>query len=230
MIGMKSKQLVPNETRQWLASSVLNSAVLEPLYELNREWLAVLALVPRFWAAKTNRSRLPDPVSASLMTLTPDQRGEIARCPFSLFTARFNDGAYWLGIAGNTAVHEPHPGDGDAIAREAVVSFSELALFYAWHLARVNPSAARIVLGMADQTLSAFEMLTLTSLQRLAATNHELFAPRWPDRTVFWLRLLESLPENAALTDARLLGLQMLAAELSTDQPPDLSARRTTRP
>ncbi len=229
MAGMKPQQVVTNGSRQWLASSVLSSVVLEPLYELNRQWLALLALVPRLWTGGTC-SRLPDPVSASLVVLAPDRRTEIAHCPFSLFTARFNDGVYWLGIAGNTAVQEPRPGDEDEAVRGAVMRFSEIALFYAWHLARTNPPAARIILGFADQTLSAFQALTLTSLQRLAGSNHQLFAPRWPERTVFWLRLLDSLPDNASLIDVRLLGLQMLAAELPSDQPRDLSARRTTKP
>lgn len=227
---MKPQTVLTSGTRRWLESAVLSSAVLEPLYELNRQWLALLTLAPRFWTAAGTGSRLPDPVWASLVTLAPDRRTEIARCPFSLFTARFNDGAYWLSIAGNTTVHEPAPPDDDASLREAVVAFAELALFYAWHLTRANAPAARIVLGMPDQTLSAFEVLTLTSLQRLAGANRALFAPRWPERSVFWLRLLESLPQNTAQADVRLLGLQMLAAELTTHQSPDLSARRTTRP
>lgn len=230
MTGMKPRTVATTESRQWLASAVLSSAVLEPLYELNRSWLALLAHAPRYWGAKVTRSRLPDPVPASLATSTPERRSEVARCPFSLFTARFNDGGYWLGIAGNKQVQEPHPPELDAASRAALVAFAELALFYAWHLARANPAAARVVLGMADQTLAAFETLTLTDLQRLAVSIPELFAPRWPERSAFWLRLLESLPQSAALSDARLLGFQMLAAELTADQLSDLNDRRTIRP
>jgi len=230
MTGTKTGTPLTTGSHRWLASAVLNSTVLEPLYELNRSWLTLLAFAPRYWVVKVSHNRRPNPVPASLVILTPDQRAEIARCPFSLFTARFNDGAYWLGIAGNTAVHEPHPPEGDQALRASRVSFAELALFYAWHLARTNPPAARVVLGMADQTLAAFETLTLTDLQRLAFTNPELFAPRWPERSAFWLRLLESLPESPALVDIRLTGLQMLAAEMTSDQAPDLNTRRTTRP
>jgi len=222
MTGMKPGTVATTGSRQWLTSAVLSPAVLEPLYELNRSWLALLAHAPRYWGAKVVRSRLPDPVPANLATMTPERRSEVARCPFSLFTARFNDGAYWLGIAGNKQVHEPHPPESDEASREALVAFAELALFYAWYLARANPAAARVVLGMTDQTLAAFETLTLTDLQRLAVSIPGLFAPRWPERSAFWLRLLEPLPENPALTDVRLLGLQMMAAELTVDQPRDL--------
>lgn len=226
MSATSSSPHVADQSRQWLASAVLTIEVLEPLHELNRRWLALLALRPRLWAGHAAGSRLPDPVSACLLALTPERRAQVARCPFSLFTASFNDGVYWLGMAGNTAVNEPQPADGDATARDAVVSFAELALFYAWHLARTNAPAARIVLGMMDQTLAAFEAFTLTSLQRLAASDQELFTPRWPERPAFWLRLLEARPDPAPAPDVRLLGLQMLAAELAPDQAAESNARR----
>ena len=205
-----------NESRQWLANAVLSAAVLEPLHELNRRWLTLLMHTPRLWPVRSGGARLPDPVGATLIALTPERCVEIARCPFSLFTASFNDGAYWRGIAGNTTVHEPGPEAQEGAPEEALVSFAELALFYAWHLARVNPAAARIVLGMTDQTLSAFEMLTLTTLQNLAASGQHLLAPRWPDRAGFWLQLLEPTSSASPPVDLRLVGLQMMAAELNS--------------
>jgi hypothetical protein len=218
------------ESRRWLASAVLNAAVLEPLYELNRSWLTLLATAPRYWAMSASRSRIPDPVPASLVTLTPEQRAQIARCPFSLFNARFNDGVYWLGIAGNMAVHEPLPPGVGAASCEPLAVFGELAVFFGWHLVRANPPAARVVLGMADQTLAAFEALTLTELQRHAISSPELVTPRWPERSAFWLRLLDSLPDSASIADARLLGLQMLAAELKPGQVPDADTRHPIKP
>jgi hypothetical protein len=204
-----------NESRQWLASAVLSAAVLEPLHELNRRWLALLMRMPRLWPARSGGSRLPDPISASLLGLTPERCVEIARCPFSLFTASFNDGVYWHGVAGNTAVHEPRPTEQQGSAEDPLTSFAELALFYAWHLARVNPGAARIVLGMTDQTLAAFETLTLTTLQNVATSAPHLLAVRWPDRAGFWLQLLESRSAPSPL-DVRLVGLQMMAGDLNS--------------
>jgi hypothetical protein len=218
-----------NESRHWLASAVLSAAVLEPLHELNRRWLALLIRIPRLRPVRSG-ARLPDPVGATLIALTPERCVEIARCPFSLFTASFNDDAYWRGVAGNTAVHEPQPAEPEGSGEDALVSFAELALFYAWHLARVNPAAARIVLGMTDQTLAAFEMLTLTTLQNLAASGQHLLAPRWPDRPGFWLQLLESSSDPPPPVDVRLVGLQMMAAELNAGYSGRaLEAESTTR-
>ncbi|HSC08418.1 MAG TPA: hypothetical protein VLD59_16460 [Steroidobacteraceae bacterium] len=216
MPDKRSMTPAANASRQWLANAVLSAAVLEPLHELNRRWLTLLMNMPRLWPVRSGSGRLPEPVGATLIALTPERCVEIARCPFSLFTASFNDGAYWRGIAGNTAVHEPRPADQEGAPEKALVSFAELALFYAWHLARVNPAAARIVLGMTDQTLSAFEMLTLTTLQNLAASGQHLLAPRWPDRAGFWLQLLEPAASASPPLDVRLVGLQMMAAELTS--------------
>jgi hypothetical protein len=207
---------ITSESRQWLASAVLSAAVLEPLHELNRRWLALLMRVPRLWPVRSGSARLPDPVGATLIALTPERCVEIARCPFSLFTASFNDGVYWRDVAGNSAVREPHADPGNEPTHDDLVSFAELALFYAWHLARVNPAAARIVLGMSDQTLAAFEVLTLTTLQNVATAADQLFAPRWPERAAFWLQLLESRASSTAPADVRLVGLQMIAADLNT--------------
>ena len=211
----RSMATAANESRQWLANAVLSAAVLEPLHELNRRWLALLMHMPRLWPARGGSGRLPDPVGATLIALTPERCVEIARCPFSLFTASFNDGAYWRAIAGNIAVHEPRPGAQEGASEEGLVNFAQLALFYAWHLARVNPAAARIVLGMTDQTLSAFEMLTLTTLQNIAASGQQLLTPRWPERAGFWLQLLEPASSAPPPVDVRLIGLQMMAAELN---------------
>ena len=103
-----------NESRHWLASAVLSAAVLEPLHELNRRWLALLIRTPRLWPVRSGGARLPDPVGATLIALTAERCAEIARCPFSLFTASFNDGAYWRDVAGNTAVHESQPAEREA--------------------------------------------------------------------------------------------------------------------
>jgi hypothetical protein len=229
MPDKRSLTSTANDSRHWLASAVLSAAVLEPLHELNRRWLALLVRMPRLWPVRSGGARLPDPVGATLIALTPERCLEIARCPFSLFTASFNDGAYWRAVAGNTAVHESQPSEPEGSGEDALVSFAELALFYAWHLARVNPAAARIVLGMTDQTLAAFEMLTLTTLQNLAASGQHLLAPRWPYRSGFWLQLLES-NSNPPPVDVRLVGLQMMAAELNAGYSGwALEAESTTR-
>jgi hypothetical protein len=227
MTGMQTPGHFAGDTRHWFTSSILAASVLEPLHELNRTWLARLATVPPCWSMSAAVSRLPDPVGAGLMSLSPEQRAEMARCPFSLFTARFNDGAYWAGVAGNRQVHEPTSDERDESAVDGLEGFAGLALFFAWHLVRANPSSAKIVLGMPDQTIAAFASLPLSTLQQLGRRPGTLISSRWPHRAWFWLRLLESVGREDRAGEVRTLGLQMLAAELATPNPPEPSARHT---
>ncbi|HKE45010.1 MAG TPA: hypothetical protein VKB41_10790 [Steroidobacteraceae bacterium] len=207
-----------SDPRHWQAGPILSAGVLEPLHELNRAWLALLATMPRHWTAQAG-SRLPDPVCAGLLTLSGEQRADVARCPFSLFSARFNDGLYWLGVTASGEVHDFE--FTDEFARE-IGEFGQLALFFAWHLVRANPASARIVLGMSDQTISVFASLSLATVQRLGHCPG-LFSARWPDRNWFWLRLLASATQSET-AEVRTLGLQMLAAELTASARRDAPA------
>jgi hypothetical protein len=181
-------------------------------------------MAPHHWPVSAATSRLPEPVGAGLMSLSAEQRAEMACCPFSLFTLRFNDSAYWLGVAGNRQVHEPVSEERDTDGVDGLEGFAELALFFAWHLVRANRSSAKIVLGMPDQTISVFASLPLGTLQQLGHRPNELVTSRWPNRTWFWLRLLGSVGREDQAGEVRTLGLQMLAAELATPNPPESSA------
>jgi hypothetical protein len=229
MTGTQTRSHFAGDARHWLASSILATGVLEPLHELNRTWLALLTMVPNRWSTSAAISRLADPVGVGLMSLSPEQRAEMARCPFSLFTARFNDSAYWLGVAGNRQVHEPTFEERDEDAADGLGEFAELALFFAWHLARANPSSAKIVLGMPDQTVAAFTSLALSTLQQVGHHPSGLINSRWPHHTRFWLRLLGSVGREDQAGEVRTLGLQMLAAELAIPNPPEPSARHPQR-
>jgi hypothetical protein len=144
------------------------------------------------------------------MTLSAEQRAEVARCPFSLFTAHFSDGAYWARWAGNREIHERSQSEE---GRGALADFELIALFFAWHLARTSASSAKIVLGMSDQTIGVFARLPLTNLQHTRDAMLGIVSPRWPDRPVYWLRLLAGIGHKEELDAVRTLGLQMLAAE-----------------
>ena len=165
-----------------------------------------------------DRSLGQSSAGVQLENLDTAARGVLARCPFSLFNARFHDGHFWADHARVTALHEAalrfsndHPGSSDAAA------FADLALFYAWHLVQSNPLAARILLGMAEQTLTVFKQLPLARIQQLASEHPQLVTPRWAQRTPFWRGLLYVAQAGAAerIADMRLLGIQMIASELA---------------
>ncbi len=201
------------QARPWRPYTVLSNAVLGPLYELNREYLQTLARTPRQWHVAT-QERLPDPVCLALMALDPPRRALVARCPFSLFSARFHDDELWLRLASPAAVSENEARPEAALGY--FVHFAQAALFFAWHLAQSNPAAARVVFGMSPLTLGVFGNLALTRLQQIAREHPDVIVPRWPERTSFWRTLLDTAPRASEqfANQAHLVGLQMLAAEM----------------
>jgi len=203
--------------RPWRPYTILSNAVLVPLYELNREYLQALARTPRQWHVAT-QERLPDPVCLALMALDTQRRATVARCPFSLFSARFHDDELWLRLANPAAVSENDAHCDNAHAHLA--HFAQAALFFAWHLAQSNPAAARVVFGMSPLTLGLLGNLPLTRLQQIAREHPEVIVPRWPERTLFWRTLLDTSPRapEQSASQAHLVGLQMLAAELPLKQ------------
>jgi hypothetical protein len=229
MTAEQTRTQFAGDTRNWIAGSILAASVLEPLHELNRVWLGLLARAPRRWGTSPTGLRLPDPACAGLASMPVEGRAEIARCPFSLFTARFSDGLYWVGAAGNAQALEHAVSDAGAPADEALSEFTQIALFFTWHLVRANPSSAKIVLGMSDQTMTAFLTLSLTAAQRIARYHMGLVSARWPERTWFWLRLCASAGRKDLQDEVRTLGLQMLAAELAGANGREVSARHPTK-
>lgn len=217
--------------RHWRRHAILSEAVLEPLYELNRAFLLTLGRTPRQWHGALGSSRLPDPVYVALVSLPPGERNTVARCPFSLFNARFHDDDLWSELARPDGVEERAFAIESDELRGCTIAFAQLALFFAWHLAQSNAAAARVVFGMTEQTLAIFRSLTLTRLQQIAIEHPDLLAPRWPERTRFWRGLLEAIPRAAEeASDARLLGLQMLAADIPERQRARDSKLRASKP
>jgi hypothetical protein len=218
---MSATQLEANSSaaaRHWQKQAVLTDAVLEPLYQLNWDFLTMLTRLPAHWRPAPAGHRLPDPVFADLLTMGHERRRLVARCPFSLFSGRFHDDRHWRDL---TAATTPEEGVEPGLGPDSgcgLIEFGQLALFYAWHLARANPAAARVVLGMVDRTLDIFRVVALSRLQEIAVVRTDVFSPRWPERTTFWQALLASAGtgEEKASQETRLLGIQMLAAEVST--------------
>ena len=225
-------EAAPTVARHWQQGPLVDRDMLEQLFEINRIYLDFLAsrLPVRLTGERLESGiRLQRPPSVApqhrcgqLANLPPAARRLLARCPFSLFTARFNDGAFWGGLAQANGVHEVAPPyashklalDGAAVA--------DLALFYAWHLVRASRLVARILLGMNEQTLSAFQRLPLTRLQQLALEQPTILTLRWQDRGPFWRSVLSlaSLGNEERLGDLRLLGIQMIASELIESRSP----------
>jgi hypothetical protein len=144
--------------------------------------------------------------------LTVLQRHRLAGCPFLLVEFGF----------GGLSAQARHPLEGVRERRPGTQWFEEqnlprlsyLTLTYAWHLARTRRLAARVVLGMQDDCADWLAALSLRELGECLEGSPRQLRPRWAGSPEVWRHLLVSAasPDPAALEQARLRGVQLLAA------------------
>lgn len=195
----------------WARESHLSHTTLGSLYELNHRFLDLCASPADRWPA-VGRVRLPGEISGQVAPLSVAQRAAAAHCPYALFDLKFGDEEYWrrrLAAAGEWRVADAAPAGGDA------GDFVRLAIFFAWHLASGAAASARLILGMHEQTASAFRGATISCLPALAAGELGNLAARWCGSDAYWNALTRAAarPDTQKLRRAQLFGLQLAAAE-----------------
>lgn len=197
--------------QQHWAARPLDRAALDNLHHLNRDFFE--RLVWSFNLRPEGPARSPAArIGAGLARLAPAQRAELARSPFAFFDGRFSDGAFWSRVTG--MVREGPLRAQLSISGNAV--FAEPAVSYAWHLSRLDPMAARLMLGMSDRTQSVFAGLTLPFLQQLVIAQPDLMAPRWAGCAAVWRTLWSAARSGLEpLSHARQLGIQLISGERS---------------
>jgi len=213
----------------WLAGDVLDAALRVSLRDLNARFLDCLRRMPEeelellgFVPAVARLLRATDAHSTLL----------IAACPYALFDAAFRRHEYWHAMcagagAGTVAVS----GEDAALPPEhqqEYVTLTEMALFFAWHLATTNLLATRLVLGMSTATAELIRSSTLPAITGAVRTRRRLLRPRWPERTLFWRRLLAITPQSSfeEATVAQLTGIQLMATEECLEQLPAATASK----
>jgi hypothetical protein len=195
------------------AGGWLRPGTLDTLLELNELGLALLAdeAMRRGAAA----SPLLRQVADLWRMLDREAQRRAAACPYLLLDAGFGDIARWRTCA------QPQVGDAAALAYTAFFTVpaasevAQLVFTYAWHLARSQPAAARLLLGMPPASAALIGRCTLRQIRSLAESRSDWLKPRWPGRVQVWCDLLlaAAAGEGQALERARLRGLTLLAAE-----------------
>jgi hypothetical protein len=196
-----------------LAASWLRPETLETLVELNELCLALLAEQAAVPAAPP--LVLLRQVGDLWRTLDGPARRRAAGCPYLLLDAGFADPERWRRAA------LPQVGDAGPSAYGAfftvpgTVAVGRLLFTYAWHLARTQVAAARLLLGTPPACATLIGSCTLRQMHALAERHPEWLRPRWPGRAQVWRELLLAAGSGEAreLERARLHGLTLLAAE-----------------
>lgn len=201
------------QERPWEAHAWLRAETLAQMAELNEQCLEMLVL--QSTATSVNQSPLlVRELGPLLRAMDPDARHRAAACPYLLFDAGFADQQRWAWVSGNL-VNELHRRDAPYFTLQQTRSMSRVVFTYAWHLARSQNAAARLLLGMSAHCARLIAVCTLRQIHDLAESHPEWLQPRWPTRPGFWRELLTSANagEASAMDQARMRGLQLMAAE-----------------
>lgn len=200
--------------RFWERPSWLRPEMLSSLAELNEQYLDLLAV-----QAMTTVSPYGHPLLRELrplfLVLDPGGRRRAASCPYLLVDSGFADSQRWLWARGYHVRDAERMPLEQYLAVPQAIALARLVFTYAWHLARTHSSAARMLLGMSGRTAEVIATYTLRQMTDLAEVHPHWLQPRWPTHTRMWRELLGGAikGEGPALEQARMRGVQLLAAE-----------------
>jgi hypothetical protein len=198
-------------TGDWLREDTLAS-----LRELNEECLELCAAQGRAHgghATLTEIARLWRPLDAAA-------RARASDCLYLLADAGFACGERWR-CTGASQVDEAAPGYAPFFTLPAAAAVAQAVLTFAWHLARCQATAARLLLCMPASGVADLAQLTLGQVRALAVRHPHWLQPRWAQRPAMWQELLGAAASGdvVRLERARLRGQRLLAAELRGGPP-----------
>ena len=200
--------------RPWEAHAWLRADTLAALAELNEQCLEMLA--QQYCSTATAHSPLLVRETGPLLrVMDPDARHRAAACPYLLFDAGFADQQRWAWVSGNYVRDLEKRYGPPFFTLQQTRSMARLIFTYAWHLARSQNAAARLLLGMSAHCARLIAVCTLRQIHDLAEAHPDWLQPRWPARPQFWRELLVSATSGdaTAMEHARMRGLQLMAAD-----------------
>jgi hypothetical protein len=209
-----------------LSPGWLRPETLDSLLELNE---MAFALLVEQAGEPAPGGGLAGAVSGVWRRLDCAARRRAASCPYLLLDAGFADTQRWSGTA-RAQVSDVREGPPPYFTVRAALEAARLVFTYAWHLARTQPAAARLLLGMRAPCAQAMSQCSLRQTFALADSHVAWLRPRWSARPEVWQELLAAAAsgEELALERARLHGLTLLAAEARLAVPE--RAQRSAQP
>jgi hypothetical protein len=194
---------------------VLSAALLARIHQLNLDYLDLLIAERASISCAAQLQHLPRSLIPMLGSLATPARRALAATPFTLYSLGFEDEGFW-GAACEAAAQPISHRYASAGAAWLQGPFGEIALLHAWCVAASSPLAARVLYAMPEPTAHRLAATPLWQVRRIANDYPALLTPRWPTNPGFWPDLVRFAAANDAqrLGAARLLGIQLIAAEL----------------
>ena len=204
-----------NGTSGWMKPELLPSVM-----ELNAQCVDLLIHQAR--SAREAALPLPCELRPLLLNLDLNARRRVAACPFLLMDAGFADSRRWLWAHGYEVCEAQPVTEAPVLSASRSTALARHIFAYAWHLSRSDRKAARMILGMSPATADVLSTYTLMQTVGLAEVHPQWLQPRWPRHLRMWRDLLDAAMsgEEFVLEQARLRGVQLLAAEARSSAMP----------
>ena len=208
----KHTQYAPHtaQARSWERQCWLAAATLESVVEVNERALALL----RDQCRLPVRPSLLGEIGNLVLGLDDTSLHCAAGSGVLLVDAQFADSRAWSqAIIG--AVNDESPTGPGFFTVDGTVAVMRLVMTHAWHLARSEPAAARLLLGLSEANLAIIGGCSLSRLTQLAENRTQWLRPRWESRPKVWGSLLRTAGTggSGAVEQLRMRGLQLLAAD-----------------
>lgn len=211
------------ETGGTSPAAASNTHVLQQLQRLNHDFLRLVMQAQSNDSQRWQAQLGMHPEQKALLTKCSDTELErVAGCGFSLFNAHFHQPDAWIRLHDHSVRIAPEqrysallPRTDTRLQRICVGVF-EGVVFFAWHLAQQDPQSARLMLGMASDTLQIMTRLEIWQCQFIACQHCNLLTPRWRHNPYFWSDLLNygHSCDRQLLRFVRAMGTQLIAQEL----------------
>jgi hypothetical protein len=188
----------------------LREGTLASLRELNEECLELCAAQGR---APGGHATLAE-IARQWRALDTPARARASDCLYLLADAGFACAERWRG--GASQVDEAAPGYAPFFTLPATATVAQAVFTFAWHLARSQPAAARLLLCMPAASVADLAQHTLGQVRALALHHPHWLQPRWAHSPAMWHELLSAAAaaDGGRLERARLRGQRLLAAQL----------------
>jgi hypothetical protein len=198
-----------------------DSALLLPVAEINQQMLALLcACASTQHGAAPGLQARPLPRLVAVLRelwcrLDLQAQRRLALCPYLLLDGGFSARERWECAAPGGLGVMDGAGAGGYFSSRAGVALLRRTFVLAWHLARSNALAARILLGMSPDCAERIAACPLGQLETLAESGPLWVVPRWELQPQVWRQMLQAALADraAALRPVQLRGLQLLAAD-----------------
>jgi hypothetical protein len=190
----------------------LRAGTLSCLSELNEECLEACVAQARAGTA----TPLCTEIAAHWSALDGAGRQQVSGCLYLLVDAGFAHTPRWREAGARQVGDAGAPEYAPWFTVPAAAPLAQAVFTFAWHLARCQGSAARLLLGMPAASVQEIAARTLGQVRTLALRHPQWLRPRWTAQPGMWRELFAAAAsgEPMRLERVRLRGQTLLAAEV----------------